>query len=172
MLRAFWIAMVGLRAVFPQGIDFDKIPNTSKELAEEYKNSFISLDTFIVRLDKICSQIFSIAFLLVLFSIMMAMTYSFAFIGTIGLKTYFPQFFAIVKPIFLVLFIGLMIFTFLITYLTSKPQYREIPLVAKLSKHYIQKSKWLFLGLYKPMQYINFTFGSNLPRKNISERLS
>lgn len=100
ILRAFWIALVGLRAVFPQGIHYENIPNTNKELAEFYKKEIGSLDGFIIRLDKICSQIFSIAFVLVLFSLMLALLYVVSFLGTIGVKMYFPEFYIKAKPIF------------------------------------------------------------------------
>jgi hypothetical protein len=165
ILRAFWIALVGLRAVFPQGINYDNIPNTNKELAEVYKKNFGSLDGFIVRLDKICSQIFSIAFVLVLFSLMLALLYVVSFLGTIGIKTYFPEFYIKAKPIFLAIALALLALSLVILLLSSKEKYREHPVVGKLLKHYIQKSTWLYMGMYKPIQYINFTFSSNLPRK-------
>ena len=52
IFRAFWIAIVGLRAVFPNGINFDNIPNTNKEMADLYKSKFGTLDGFIVKVDK------------------------------------------------------------------------------------------------------------------------
>lgn len=165
IIRAFWIALVGLRAVFPQGINYENIPNTGKELGEIYKKKFGSLDGFIVRLDKICSQIFSIAFVLVLFSLMLALLYLVAFLGTIGLKTYFPEFYVKAKPIFLAIALALFVLSLVILLLSSKEKYREHPLVGKLLKQYIQKSTWLYMGMYKPIQYINFTFSSNLPHK-------
>ncbi|WP_428665105.1 hypothetical protein [Runella sp.] len=165
ILRAFWIALVGLRAVFPQGINFENIPNTNKELAEIYKKKFGSLDGFIVRLDKICSQIFSIAFVLVLFSLMLALLYVVIFLGTVGVRTYFPELYTKAKPIFMAIALAIAVVSMLIFLLSSKEKYREHPLVGKLYKHFIQKSTWLYMGMYKPIQYINFTFGSNLPRK-------
>lgn len=165
IIRAFWIALVGLRAVFPQGINFENIPNTNKELSEIYKKKFGSLDGFIVRLDKICSQIFSIAFVLVLFSLMLALLYVVIFLGTVGVRTYFPELYTKAKPIFMAIALAIAVVSMLIFLLSSKEKYREHPLVGKLYKHFIQKSTWLYMGMYKPIQYINFTFGSNLPRK-------
>lgn len=165
ILRAFWIALVGLRAVFPQGINYKNIPNTNEELAQMYKDKFGSFDGYIISLDKKCSQIFSIAFLLVLFSIMMAMIYILGFIATVGFKTYFPVFYTQSKPIFIV--VGLVLFISALTIMTvgSRKKYREHPTIGKLYKKVIEKSTFLYMGMYMPMQYINFMFGSNMPHK-------
>ncbi|MFN8430264.1 MAG: hypothetical protein U0V04_09810 [Spirosomataceae bacterium] len=165
IFRAFWIALVGLRAVFPQGINFDNIPNTTKDMAEMYKQKFGTLDAYIVRLDKLCSQIFSIAFVLVLFSIMMAILYLVGFVATVGFKTYLPLVYEKTKIIFLVLLGLLWTFSMVIMAIGSKEKYRSKPMLGKLYKATIEKSTFLYMGMYKPMQYINFTFGSNMPHK-------
>ncbi|MCP9769972.1 hypothetical protein EGI22_18870 [Lacihabitans sp. LS3-19] len=165
IFRAFWIALVGLRAAFPQGINFDNLPNTTKEMAEMYKEKFDSLDGFIVRLDKLCSQIFSIAFVLVLFSIMMALLYILGFVATIGFKTYLPSLYEITKPVFLGLLGVLWLFSMLIMAAGYTEKYREHPIIRKLYKATVEKSTFLYMGMYKPIQYINFTFGSNMPHK-------
>ncbi|WP_028522268.1 hypothetical protein [Runella limosa] len=165
IIRAFWIAIVGLRAVFPQGINFENLPNTNKELAESYEKKFGSLDGFIIRLDRISSQIFSIAFVMVLFSLMLTIMYIVTFAGTVGLKTYFPVFYSKAKPVFMVAGGSIMVLSLVIVLLSSKEKYREHPFFSKLLKQYIAKSAWMYMGMYKPIQYINFTFASNLPRK-------
>lgn len=165
ILRAFWIAMLGLRAVFPQGINYDKIPNTSNELKETYKKKFGTLDDFLVRLDKICSQIFSIAFILVLFSIMLTLLYLLAFLFNVVLKTYKPELYNIVSKVIGVAFIIFTGFAIVITMLASKEKYRENPVVSKWLNVYITSTTWMYVGMYKPIQYINLVFSSNLPRK-------
>lgn len=165
IFRAFWIALVGLRAVFPNGINFDNLPNTTKEMAEMYKQKFGTLDSYIVRLDKLCSQIFSIAFVLVLFSIMMAFLYLLGFVATIGFKTYLPTIYEKTKPIFLVLFGLIWLFSMAIMVAGYNEKYREKPIIKRLYKGVIEKSTFLYMGMYKPVQYINFTFGSNMPHK-------
>ena len=165
IFRAFWIAIVGLRAVFPNGINFDNIPNTNKEMAELYKSKFGTLDGFIVKVDKLCSQIFSIAFVLVLFSIMMAIMYIVAFVATVGFKTYFPEIFLKAKPFLIALGIGFWVFTMVIMALGYQEKYREHPTIGKLYKKIVLGSTFIYMGMYKPIQYINFTFGSNMPHK-------
>lgn len=165
ILRAFWIAIVGLRAVFPQGINYENIPNTSKSLAETYKKKFGTLDGFIIRLDRFSSQIFSIAFVLVLFSLMLALLYLLIFTGTVGIKTFFPEFYSKAKPIFLVSGGFILVTSLILVLLSTNEKYREHPVIGKLLMQFVDKSTWLYMGMYKPIQYINFTFASNLPRK-------
>lgn len=165
ILRAFWIAMLGLRAVFPQGINYDNIPNTNSELKETYKKKFGTLDGFLVRLDKICSQIFSIAFILVLFSVMLTVLYLLSFLFNVVLKTYKPELYTNVSYILGITLIIFIVLGLLITFLASKEKYRENPIISKLLKVYISSSTWMYVGMYKPIQYINFVFASNLPRK-------
>ncbi len=130
-----------------------------------YKQKFGTLDAYIVRLDKLCSQIFSIAFVLVLFSIMMAILYLVGFVATVGFKTYLPLVYEKTKIIFLVLLGLLWTFSMVIMAIGSKEKYRSKPMLGKLYKATIEKSTFLYMGMYKPMQYINFTFGSNMPHK-------
>jgi len=172
ILRAFWIAIVGLRAVFPQGINYDNIPNTSKSLAETYKKKFGTLDGFIIRLDRFSSQIFSIAFVMVLFSLMLASLYLVTFMGTVGIKTFFPVFYSQAKPILLITGGFILVTSLLLVLLSTNEKYREHPVIGKLLMQFIDKSTWLYMGMYKPIQYINFTFASNLPRKRYYFTLS
>lgn len=165
VLRAFWIAMLGLRAVFPQGINYENLPNTNSELKETYKKKFGTLDGFLVRLDKICSQIFSIAFILVLFSVMLTVLYLLTFLFNVVLKTYKPELYTNVSYIIGITLIIFIVSGLLITFLASKEKYRENPVISKLMKMYITSTTWLYVGMYKPIQYINFVFASNLPRK-------
>ena len=165
ILRAFWIAIVGLRAVFPQGINYENIPNTSKSLAETYKKKFGTLDGFIIRLDRFSSQIFSIAFVLVLFSLMLALLYLLIFTGTVGIKTFFPEFYSQAKPILVIVGEVILVASLVLVLLSANEKYREHPVIGKLLMQFIDKSTWLYMGMYKPIQYINFTFASNLPRK-------
>lgn len=165
VLRAFWIAMLGLRAVFPQGINYDNIPNTSNDLKETYKKKFGTLDSYLVRVDKICSQIFSIAFILVLFSVMLTVLYLLAFLFNAVLKTYKPELYNIVSKILGLAFLVFSVFALLITFLASKEKYRENPVISKLLKIYMTSTTWMYVGTYKPIQYINFVFASNLSRK-------
>lgn len=62
--RGFWVAALGLSSVFPNGIDIERL-NFSSYFNEILSKSHI--DKFILRLDNICSSIFSLGFLIGLF---------------------------------------------------------------------------------------------------------
>ena len=62
--RGFWVAAIGLSSVFPKGINIEKLKFSSyfNDMLSEYH-----FDKFILRLDNICSSIFSLGFLIGLF---------------------------------------------------------------------------------------------------------
>ena len=136
-----------------------------------HKQKFGTIDCYIVQLDKLCSQIFSIAFVLVLFSVMMAFLYLLGFVATIGFKTYLPTIYEKTKPIFLVFFGLVWLFSMVIMAAGYHEKYREKPIIKRLYKGVIEKSTFLYLGMYKPVQYINFTFGSNMLHKKYFKSL-
>jgi hypothetical protein len=58
--RGFWVASIGLSSVFPNGINIERLNFSSyfNDILEQYH-----FDKFILRLDNICSSIFSLGFL-------------------------------------------------------------------------------------------------------------
>ena len=60
LLRGFWIGAIGLRSVQSK-VDFDLL-NYSELFTEKVRNKVVSLDNLVIRLDEICSLIFSFAF--------------------------------------------------------------------------------------------------------------
>lgn len=63
MLRGFWIGTIGLRSV-QSSVDFDGL-KYSELFTRKLKKKVISLDQLVIRLDEICSVIFSFAFLII-----------------------------------------------------------------------------------------------------------
>ena len=79
--RGFWVAVIGLSSVFTKGIDIKKL-NYSK-----YFNRVLARDDFdslILKLDNICSSIFSLGFLIAFYvsSIMIYLSFTVLFIGS------------------------------------------------------------------------------------------
>ena len=62
-LRGFWIGAIGLRSVGPT-LDYDKL-NYHQYYVEKLKQKMGSMDNLIVRLDRLCSVIFSFSFLII-----------------------------------------------------------------------------------------------------------
>lgn len=165
IFRAFWIGLVGLRAVFPKGIQYDKLPNTNEKLREIYRQRFGSFDDYIIKLDKMSSQIFSIAFILVLYSFMMAMFYLLFFLVVVMVKTYNEPLYAKAKKPILTVLAVLYIILLLVLLLANKARFKENKTLQNLFNSIMTGSTWLYFGFYKPLNYINFVFGSNMPRK-------
>jgi hypothetical protein len=65
VLRAFWIGLLGLESVFPQGIRWHKI-RLGAHTIRSYRESLGTLARSIDRADDLCSLIFSFGFLLVI----------------------------------------------------------------------------------------------------------
>lgn len=60
-LRGFWVGLLGLRAVFPQGIRWDHYPNHPIE-KDFYQRRSTSLEPLLTRVDQACSLLFSLLF--------------------------------------------------------------------------------------------------------------
>lgn len=63
--RAYWVGLVGLHSVFPNGVRWENFKSGPVTL-EVYRERLVSLPAIISRTDNFCSVIFSFAFLLVL----------------------------------------------------------------------------------------------------------
>ncbi|TAE45962.1 MAG: hypothetical protein EAZ06_11190 [Cytophagales bacterium] len=67
VLRAFWVSMIGLMNVFPEGIRYDNLPKKYSEGYKDFLKKKISPHTeFMLQLDKICSNVLSVTFFFVL----------------------------------------------------------------------------------------------------------
>lgn len=78
-LRAYWIGLVGLESVYPDGTDWSKVKSGPNMLAL-MRSKVPPLATSIDRLDDLCSLVFSFAFLIVV-----SFAYSLAFVSVAGL---------------------------------------------------------------------------------------
>lgn len=63
LLRGFWIGTIGLRSVNPS-IDLDTL-KYSEFFQKKFEKKLIGLDSLVIRLDEICSVIFSVSFLII-----------------------------------------------------------------------------------------------------------
>lgn len=163
VLRAFWVGLVGLRAVFPDGIRYEKLPKLNDQLRERYRQRLGDSDDYIVKLDKWGNQLFSIAFVFVLFSIGMTLFYMVIF-GVIALMrsldpTLYQQWrlrlyygFMAVAVLYLIAFI-----------LLSRQSVRENPRWAKWYVKLVSITELMYLGLYKPLSHILLVFTSYIP---------
>ena len=73
IMRGFWVAVIGLSSVFPQGINVKKLNYSDyyKSKLEKY-----DIDHYSIIIDRICSSIFSISFIIIMFIISLTFFFS------------------------------------------------------------------------------------------------
>ncbi|MDP7026905.1 MAG: hypothetical protein QF380_00685 [Candidatus Marinimicrobia bacterium] len=73
IMRGFWVAVIGLSSVFPKGINVKKLNYSKHYTSKLYK---YDIDHYSIIIDKICSSIFSISFLIIMFIISLSFFFS------------------------------------------------------------------------------------------------
>lgn len=60
MARAYWVGLIGLRTVFPQGINWERTPGIGPLTRERYRRRLPDLTTAIERSDRLASSLFAV----------------------------------------------------------------------------------------------------------------
>lgn len=60
MARAYWVGLIGLRTVFPRGINWERTPGVGPVTRERYRKSLPDLGTAIERSDRLASSLFAV----------------------------------------------------------------------------------------------------------------
>jgi MFS family permease len=66
MARAYWVGLIGLRTVFPDGINWSKTPGLGPLSREYYRAILPDLDTVIKKTDRVASSLFAVISMLTL----------------------------------------------------------------------------------------------------------
>lgn len=66
MARAYWVGLIGLRTVFPDGINWSKTPGLGPLGQKHYRETLPDLDTVIQNTDKLASSLFAVISMLTL----------------------------------------------------------------------------------------------------------
>jgi hypothetical protein len=66
MARAYWVGLIGLRTVFPAGINWGRTPGLGPVSRQHYRNNLPDLDTVIQRTDRVASSLFAVISMLTL----------------------------------------------------------------------------------------------------------
>jgi MFS family permease len=69
MARAYWVGLIGLRTVFPGGINWSKTPGLGPLSRRYYRETLPSLDTVIRSTDRLASSLFAVISMLTLGSL-------------------------------------------------------------------------------------------------------
>ncbi len=166
-MRAFWVGMVGLLSVYPQGIRFSEIKYVSDYGKTFLKKKLTTVDEFVIRLDKWCSILFSVAFIIVLVLLGVALMYAFFFVVMALGKLLVPN--ELIKS-YTVLISSVMAAIFII--------FALVVFILKRIKNNEDAQKWSFLINYRIAQvlfpiiskatpYLMYTFYSNLSRRHL-----
>lgn len=172
VMRAFWIALVGLLAVYPAGIQYDKVYRLSRYAQQRLVSQMGTLPDYIVRLDRRCNVIFAIAFGLALLFIAISTTFILFIVIESGLQIVLPEHWYEQVRIWggivaATLFYGFLIFVLIV----NLPRFRDDPRFAPIAFRLSESMYIIFLGLYRPVQYIMYTFFSNHAHSTLKKRL-
>lgn len=66
MARAYWVGLIGLRTVFPEGINWSKTPGIGPLSRQYYRDTLPDLDTVIQKADRLASSLFAVISMLTL----------------------------------------------------------------------------------------------------------
>ncbi len=145
ILRGLWIGAIGLRYVSGD-IDYEKLPYSPK-FTRHLKKRVGSFDSYVATLEKYCSVIFAVTFLLVFYLLgLLAITFTFALIGLLIDKEETPDWvrYGIAFPIILFLSFGV-----LLTFIDF------------ITQGWLKKKKWttfFYYPIYWVFKYITLSF--------------
>ncbi|GAB3894779.1 ABC transporter ATP-binding protein [Spirosoma agri] len=159
VMRAFWVGLVGLLAVFPSGIHYDRIPFSTPYAQQRLANELGPLDRYILWLDKRCNIVFALAFQFVFLLIVVAILYM------LGLLIYL-----VVQPnvsanvwfgVKIALGVLVAVFYVAIFWLNQK-KVKATPRGMQLNYRFTKVGQLVMLGMYKHTSYVTNTFYSNI----------
>ncbi|GAB3771660.1 hypothetical protein GCM10028818_10760 [Spirosoma horti] len=164
VMRAFWVGLVGLLAVYPTGIHYDRIPFSTKYAQDRMAAELGSLESYILRLDRRCNIVFAVAFLFVFILILVAFSYLLLILIYSVLHPIIPlDYWQSIK----FMTYGLFVCYFLASIVLSLPAVRAHPSGASIHYQFTSLNKLMFWGFHKPFSFILNTFYSHLPYQKI-----
>lgn len=163
VIRAFWVGFIGLMSVYKEGIKYDNLPY-SDLYKEEARKKLGSSERMAMRLDQISSLIFSIAFVVVLMMVAVAILYFIFFLFYNVLKLFLgPEIFETYAD---VLYYAFLVFIFgyiAAIYILNLKRFRSNPRLARWHFNLSWNLNAVIMPVvYKPLQFIQLTFLSNM----------
>jgi hypothetical protein len=171
VMRAFWVALVGLLAIFPAGVRYEHIPSISDYARQRYARKMGSLNDFIIRLDQRCNAIFALAGMVALmFLAITVISLLSILVGTVLQWALPPDTYKTVIELIGYVAMGILGLYLLLVIGLSLPTWRNNPRVAPLAFSLSNTMYWILPGVGKLSQFISFTFMSNVPKKLYYQR--
>ncbi len=163
IMRAFWASLVGVHTVYPQGIVYDRLPGQKAFSKELYAKKFGALANYILRLDKLCNQVFGFAFVIVLFAVGLSMIYLILFGLLLLSRTYFPNF---VSDSILLFFMLLAILPAFAQQFADRINPEKYPRVVSTLKYLLMLlPKMMFPLIFTPFTYLSMIFSTNVSKR-------
>ena len=159
VMRAFWVGLVGLLAVFPSGINYDRIPFSTPYAQKRLSDELGPLDRYILWLDKRCNIVFAFAFQIVFGLIVVSVMY------IVGLFIYL-----FVQPnvpadiwFGIKIALGVLVAVFYLAFIVlNLKKIKETPKGIQLNYQFTKASRLMMLGTYNHISYVTNTFLSNI----------
>jgi hypothetical protein len=159
VMRAFWVGLVGLLAVYPSGIRYDRIPFSTPYAQQRLADELGPLDRYILWLDKRCNIIFALAFQFVFLLVVVALLYM------LGLLIYL-----VVQPnvpanvwFGIKIALGVLVAVFYIAIiLLNQKKVKQTPRGMQLNYRFMKVGQLMMMGMYKHTSYVTNTFYSNI----------
>jgi hypothetical protein len=168
-MRAFWIGMMGLSSVYPKGIELDKIPTLSNYAKQYLGKKLMTVDDFIIKLDRTCSMLFSIAFIIILFLVNIALMYTLAFLVVFASSFVIPDSWQSVYQIILGVLLGIFMLFSIVFALLVQNQRKKKHDQEKYDRLYFlfnyRVTQIIMPGMISIMPYVLYPFSSNSSKK-------
>ena len=169
VMRAYWVALVGLLAVYPAGVQYDKLPFTTAYFRQRTEAYMGSLDQYILRLDQRCNIVFAVAFIFVFQLIVVALSYLSLLLLHAGLRPLISaDYWQPIKTTFFIVLGMYMVMSLLL----NIPSIRERPDMARFHYQFFSANRLVSWGLYRPFRFITNTFFSHIPRQKLIQTIS
>ncbi|MBO0931774.1 hypothetical protein [Fibrella aquatilis] len=169
VMRAFWVGMVGLLAVYPSGIHYDRIPFSTPHAQQKMAEEFGPLDRYILWLDKRCNIVFALAFQFVFFLIVVSQLYVLTLVVYLVIKPNVPA------DVWHYIKIGmgaLVVVAYTALIVLSLKKVKETP--AGIRWHYqLTKAtqlamKIIMVGMFRHSTFVTNTFYSHIPQQRFA----
>ncbi|MBC8153546.1 MAG: hypothetical protein H7Z72_11595 [Bacteroidetes bacterium] len=159
VMRAFWVGLVGLLAVFPDGIQYNRIPFTTPYSQQRLADELGPLDRYILWLDKRCNIVFALAFQFVFVLIVVALLYVLCLViylvvqPNVSAEVWFG----------IKIALGVLVAVFYIAVIIlNQKKVKETPRGIQLNYRLTKAGQVMMLGMYKHSSYVTNTFYSNI----------
>ncbi|MGB1243558.1 MAG: hypothetical protein ACPG49_13605, partial [Chitinophagales bacterium] len=162
-LRVFWIGVLGLMSVYPEGIDYENYPYGGKKFVGKLRQKLTTLEDFSLQIDRLCSIIFASSGLIVLSLVSAGILIGSVFMLSLIVKFLLPNYWdEHYNDVTMAILGGLMIF-FAAT--LSLFNYTKLKHTAFADKYhfpiYWTYSTLIFNVLNRPFHYLSLTFSTN-----------